>query len=80
MMVEKLGEEWMQSWWKGLPGTYETPTGDDPTSAALYRSNAVLLGVDAVPLMLTFDCSVLNPNPRPPCVRVLRDYYLVPGI
>lgn len=25
-MVERLGEEWVSSWWKGLPGAYN-PTG-----------------------------------------------------
>lgn len=50
-MVQKLGEEWVKSWWKGLPGTYETPTGDDPTSAASCRFNAVLLDVDAVTIL-----------------------------
>eukprot|EP00904_Undaria_pinnatifida_P010039 jgi/Undpi1/6165/HiC_scaffold_20.g08649.m1 len=26
-MVDRLGEEWMATWWHGLPGAYDTPTG-----------------------------------------------------
>lgn len=27
LMIEKLGPEWMSTWWHGLPGAYDTPTG-----------------------------------------------------
>ncbi|CAM9252429.1 unnamed protein product [Chrysoparadoxa australica] len=27
LMVDAHGEEWLQSWWKGLPGCYESPNG-----------------------------------------------------
>ncbi|CAM9199729.1 unnamed protein product [Phaeothamnion confervicola] len=26
-MTEALGDEWLATWWKGLPGAYDTPTG-----------------------------------------------------
>lgn len=27
-MVDTLGEEWMATWWRGLPGVADTPTGE----------------------------------------------------
>ena len=27
-MVDTLGEEWVATWWHGLSGAYDTPTGE----------------------------------------------------
>ncbi|KAG5188103.1 aldo/keto reductase [Tribonema minus] len=27
LMLDALGQEWVDSWWQGLPGAYDTPTG-----------------------------------------------------